>query len=110
MLESGWEELGINDDRAAEIASAMADEEGAPGGIDFYKVRTCPILLLRGGPLSVSYIFKDFVITVHGLYQHGLALPIVLSVYIVYEYMSICVYICSRQTHLNLSIICHIIC
>ena len=54
VLESGWEELGISDDRAAEIASELADEEGAPGGIDFYKVRTCPILL-RGRPVSVSY-------------------------------------------------------
>lgn len=46
VLESGWEELGISDERAAEIASALADEEGAPGGIDFYKVRTFTLFLL----------------------------------------------------------------
>lgn len=71
VLESGWEELGISDDRAAEIASELADEEGAPGGIDFYKVRTWPYPSQRQTSICFIY-FKDSVITVCGLYRHEL--------------------------------------
>lgn len=39
VMESGWEELGISDERAAEIATAMVEDDGPASGIDFYKVR-----------------------------------------------------------------------
>lgn len=42
VLESGWDELGISDERASEIATAMVDEEDASNGMDFYRVRTHP--------------------------------------------------------------------
>ena len=48
VLESGWEELGISDERAAEIAGAMADDDGPGMGIDFYKVRFIPTTVRSG--------------------------------------------------------------
>lgn len=42
VLEAGWEELGISDERAAEIAGAMMDESEDLLGVDFYKVRASP--------------------------------------------------------------------
>ena len=38
VMESGWEELGISDERAAEIATAMVEDDAPSGGMDFYKV------------------------------------------------------------------------
>lgn len=38
VMESGWEELGISDERAAEIATAMVEDDAPSSGIDFYKV------------------------------------------------------------------------
>ncbi|CAM9407966.1 unnamed protein product, partial [Hapterophycus canaliculatus] len=37
MLESGWEELGMDDQWAARVATDLADDEQPVGGIDFYK-------------------------------------------------------------------------
>lgn len=39
LLESGWEELGLSDERASEIATAMVDDVDQASGVDFYKVR-----------------------------------------------------------------------
>lgn len=39
VMESGWEELGISDERAAEIATAMVEDDSPSTGIDFYKAR-----------------------------------------------------------------------
>lgn len=39
LLESGWEELGMDDQWAARVATDMVDEEGPVGGMSFYKVR-----------------------------------------------------------------------
>lgn len=38
MLESGWEELGMDDQWAARVATEMADEDNPATPIDFYKV------------------------------------------------------------------------
>lgn len=39
MLESGWEELGMDDQWAARVATEMADDDNPALPIDFYKVR-----------------------------------------------------------------------
>lgn len=41
VLESGWEELGISDERAAEIAGGLEDGDTGFTSVDFYKVREC---------------------------------------------------------------------
>ncbi|CAN0064806.1 unnamed protein product, partial [Ectocarpus fasciculatus] len=38
MLESGWEELGMDDQWAARVATDMVDNDDPAGGLDFYKV------------------------------------------------------------------------
>lgn len=38
VLESGWEELGMDDQWAARVATDMADEDNPTLPIDFYKV------------------------------------------------------------------------
>lgn len=38
MLESGWEELGMDDQWAARVATDLVDDDQPAGGIDFYKV------------------------------------------------------------------------
>lgn len=42
MLESGWEELGMDDQWAARVATDMVDNDDPAGGLDFYKVRWVP--------------------------------------------------------------------
>eukprot|EP00904_Undaria_pinnatifida_P004391 jgi/Undpi1/13953/HiC_scaffold_9.g03604.m1 len=42
VMESGWEELGISDERAAEIATAMVEDDSPSTGIDFYKTGGTP--------------------------------------------------------------------
>ncbi|CAM9390517.1 unnamed protein product [Ectocarpus sp. 12 AP-2014] len=37
MLESGWEELGMDDQWAARVATDMVDNDDPAGGLDFYK-------------------------------------------------------------------------
>lgn len=54
MLEAGWEELGISDERASDIASSLVDEDTPFDALDFYKVRV--------GRGYILYIFSS---TVH---------------------------------------------
>ncbi len=42
VLESGWEELGMDDQWAARVATDMADEDNPATPIDFYKVSCAP--------------------------------------------------------------------
>lgn len=41
VLESGWEELGMDDQWAARVATDMADDDNPALPIDFYKVSGC---------------------------------------------------------------------
>ena len=38
VLESGWEELGMDDQWAARVATDMADDDNPALPVDFYKV------------------------------------------------------------------------
>ena len=44
MLESGWEELGMDDQWAARVATDMVDEDNPATPIDFYKVILLAVL------------------------------------------------------------------
>lgn len=72
VLESGWEELGMDDQWAARVATDMADDDNPALPIDFYKVSYAPFtcrlqtkLDLRVGCVSCSHIemsVKDVVL------------------------------------------------
>ena len=54
MLESGWEELGMDDQWAARVATDMVDNDDPAGGLDFYKVRWVPWVYTVGVVMVVG--------------------------------------------------------